>query len=370
MNYTESMAQTRSIKPKRPQTKPRGLHTFHEALLAWYNTHGRHNLPWRQTDDPYPIWISEVMLQQTQVATVRERFYAPFLKQFPTIEVLAAAPESAVMKAWEGLGYYSRARNLHKAAKALAAQAKTLRKNKAALPATASELLALSGIGRNTAHAILAFAYHQPVAILEANVKRVVARIFACTHPTDEQLWAHAESLLNPTHPFDHNQAMMDLGSMVCTPKTPHCTACPAATLCAGKHAPLNYPAPKAKKSVPTRHVAITVREDKNGKLYLEQRGAKLLGGLWGFPQSAHDVPPTTHHSLGKVTHIYSHFKLVAHVEHCITAPQKSERGWFNPAEIATLALSKLDHKILALVEKRHSAEKKPSKARAARTKR
>lgn len=376
-----------------PQIKPASLRIFHQALARWYKTHGRHDLPWRNTDDPYAIWVSEIMLQQTQVATVRDRFYAPFLKKFPTVQALATAPESAVMKAWEGLGYYSRARNLHKAAKQLVEASLqgprthgggsgnpssgrtanvdcfTIARNDEhpSLTSHYTQLIALPGIGRNTAHAILAFAYHQPVAILEANVKRVVARAFALTHPTDEQLWEGAFRLLGSArhvaaknsviNPFDYNQAMMDLGALICTPKAPKCEACPVSSLCLGKSSPEKFPTPKAKKTVPTRHVTIDVREDKNGRLYLEQRGDKLLGGLWGFPQTIHSSP-RQREIIGSVTHIYSHFKLVGEVvHHKITATPNSE-SWFTRAEISALALSKLDHKVLALVEKGHTEEK------------
>lgn len=347
------MAAKPSTKPTLPQMKPADLRTFHAALARWYKTHGRHDLPWRNTDDAYAIWISEVMLQQTQVATVRARFYEPFLKRFPTIEALANAPTDAVMKAWEGLGYYSRARNLHKAAQQLAAEAKESKKNRTAMPQQLDGLLALPGIGRNTAHAVLAFGYHQPVAILEANVKRVVARIFALESPTDEHLWQGADMLLNTAHPFDYNQAMMDLGSMLCTPKNPDCPHCPANSICIGKTAPEKYPTKKAKKVVPTREVLILVNQDAKGRLQLEQRNEKLLGGLWGFPQ----LPLTPAKTIGTVTHAYSHFKLIGYVQVRITSQLTGK--WFRPSEIKELALSKLDHKVLALVEKHHTAQKK-----------
>jgi A/G-specific adenine glycosylase len=244
------MATRTTISAALPQMKPRQLRTFHAALARWYQTHGRHDLPWRTTDDPYHIWLSEVMLQQTQVATVRDRFYAPFLAKFPSVAALAAAPEAAVMKAWEGLGYYSRARNLHKAAKQVSGARcqvpALLTKTWNARPET---LLSLPGIGRNTASAILAFAYHQPVAILEANVKRIIARVFALTQPNDAELWAGAEALLNRDEPFNYNQAMMDIGALICTPKNPNCNACPASSICKGKIAPEKYPTPKTKKA-------------------------------------------------------------------------------------------------------------------------
>jgi A/G-specific adenine glycosylase len=345
------MAQRTTSKAAGGQTKPADIRKFHAALHTWYEANGRHTLPWRTTDDAYRIWLSEVMLQQTQVATVLARFYQPFLNKFPTIRHLADAPRESVMKAWEGLGYYRRAGNLHEAAK----QARN------GLPKDFDALLALPGIGRNTAHAVLAFAYHQPVAILEANVKRVVARIFARTTPSDTELWAGAELLLNRAEPFHYNQAMMDLGSLICTPKNPDCPHCPANIICAGKAAPGNYPAPKQKKSVPTREVVIHVRADAAGRLFLEAREAALLGGLYGFPQTPRAETPEK--SIGIVTHVYSHFKLIGHVVMARSDKRMNSKDWHSRAEIIALPLSKLDHKVLALVDNCHSAQKKPAKA-------
>lgn len=354
------MARTTTTPATALQIKPAALRTFHAQLAVWYKTHGRHDLPWRQTDDPYHIWLSEVMLQQTQVGTVRARFYGPFLEKFPTIAALAAADEAEVMKAWEGLGYYSRARNLHKAAKQVSGA-------RFQVPALLTDtwhpepetLLSLPGIGRNTASAIAAFAYHQPVAILEANVKRVVARIFALKIASDAELWAGADALLNHAQPFDYNQAMMDLGSLICTPKKPNCATCPARTLCSGKSAPETFPTPKEKKQVPTRHVTIHVREDSSGRLFLEKRDEALLGGLYGFPQSTHGAK----NPIGTVTHVYSHFKLIGAVVHERISAKTNSGDWYKQAQIAALPLSKLDHKVLALVENSHSPQYKKTKA-------
>ena len=397
------MAQRTTSKAAPLQIKPAALRTFHARLARWYEAHGRHELPWRQTADPYHIWLSEVMLQQTQVATVRDRFYFPFLAKFPTVEALAAAEREAVMKAWEGLGYYSRARNLHEAAKKIV-HSEWWIVNSGAKPskpftihdALYTHLLSLPGIGKNTAHAILAFAFHQPVAILEANVKRVVARIYALETPSDAELWAGAKALLNHATPFDYNQAMMDIGSMVCTPKNPNCSACPANSICKGKSSPHSYPTPKAKKQVPTREVTIHVREDGNGRLFLEARDAKLLGGLYGFPQTTviarseatwqprHKgirAPKTRQagsprfarddaHILGTVTHIYSHFKLIGTVVYEKSSAKTNSADWYSREEIRALPLSTLDHKVLALVENCHSSLKKKIKAQAKHGKR
>lgn len=367
------MAKGISTTARGSQLKPTELRAFHAALTQWYKTHGRHDLPWRNTDDPYHIWLSEVMLQQTQVATVRERFYGPFLQKFPSVAALAAAPTEAVMKAWEGLGYYSRARNLHKAAQKIDSEG-GLAPYAALTPAASGSpeathrlverWMTLPGIGRNTASAIAAFAFHQPVAILEANVKRIVARVFALERPRDDALWPAAEILLNTKAPFDYNQAMMDVGALVCTPKNPRCGVCPASAICKGKTSPERYPAPKTKKRPPTREAVIYVREDVHGRLFLEARDAKLLGGLYGFPQTTiHHSPPTTH-CLGTVTHTYSHFKLVGRVVHEKLKANSNSKDWHSRAEIATLPLSTLDHKVLALVDNCNSRKKKkPKKA-------
>lgn len=356
-------------------------------MAAWYRAQGRHHLPWRQTDDPYRIWLSEVMLQQTQVATVLARFYHPFLEKFPTVQALAEAPREQVMKAWEGLGYYRRAGFLHEGAKkimregglaphALLPPAASGSRSFGATQGILDFWSAIPGIGKNTAHAIVAFAYRQPVAILEANVKRVVARVLAWENPSDKQLWAGAEALLNPAEPFDHNQAMMDLGSMVCTPKKPDCPACPARSLCKGQDAPERYPAPKAKKAAPTRAMYLLVLEDAAGRLHLEARQAALLGGLYGFPQ----VPATTDlrypmremhaehwEEIGAVTHIYSHFRLEGRVVYARLHKRMNSPGWFTREEIFALPLSGVDHKVLAVVEglmtQRNSTAKPATKA-------
>jgi A/G-specific adenine glycosylase len=349
-------ASTTLAKP--PQIKPSDLHRFHAALSGWYQAHGRHHLPWRQTSDPYHIWVSEVMLQQTQVATVLERFYFPFLKTFPTIQSLAIAPREKVLKAWEGLGYYRRAGFLHEAAK----------RAHNGLPDDVEALIDLPGIGRNTAHAVLSFAHHQPLPILEANVKRIVARIFALTVPTEQQLWDGSYALFDATQPFNYNQSLMDLGSMICTPKAPLCEQCPAAIICKGKAAPELYPTPKVKKKTPTREQYMLVLQDAAGKLHLEARSDALLGGLYGFPQ----VPRTTDlrypmremqvenwGEIGSIAHVYSHFKLDGRVIHGQLARKMTGKDWYSREEIQALPLSKADHKVLALMDKHHTPPKK-----------
>ena len=304
-----------------------------EAIYTWYQTHGRHDLPWRQTDDAYHIYLSEIMLQQTQVKTVLERFYFPFLKRFPTLQSVAEAPLDDVLKMWEGLGYYSRAKNLHHTAMTC----------KGVLPTSPEELGGLKGIGKSTAHAICAFAYHQALPILDANVKRVLCRYHALSVKEEKVLWEKAWKLLHVKHPYEHNQAMMDIGALVCTPKNPRCDACPLEFTCKGKHVPEAYPKPLTKAKVVIRKRFALVME-KEGKLGLIQRKERLLHGLWGFVQV--DERPEGH-LLGKVGHAYSHFKLELEVVSC--ALHVRVDGWFTRKEMEALALSSVDQKIKEL---------------------
>lgn len=306
----------------------------HKSLLDWYDKKGRHDLPWRTTGNPYHIYLSEIMLQQTQVKTVLERFYFPFLEAFPTMEDLACASLDDVLKKWEGLGYYTRARNLHTAAQ----------RCDGVLPKTAHELLALPGIGRSTAHAIAAFAYREPLPILDANVKRILHRYFAITERNEKQLWKAAYNLFDPAHPYDYNQAMMDLGAMICLPKKPLCEFCPLEKSCQGKSAPLAYPAPKSSSAKPIRfrNIIVTHKEDKYA---LIQRQTRFLHGLWGFYESEDAVMPQLK-ALGEITQHYSHFTLQAsiYLSNEDFLPEGFE--WFTLEDMDTLSLSRADHKI------------------------
>jgi A/G-specific adenine glycosylase len=324
----------------------RKIQNFHKRLHAWYATYGRTNLPWRITKDPYAIYISEVMLQQTQVKTVLERYYFPFLKKFPTLKSLAAASSQSVMKAWEGLGYYTRAANLHKAAK-LASPA---------LPDSFDALLALPGIGRNTAHAILAFGFRKPYAVMEANVKRVLCRVFALQKPAPDILWEMAEMMLDKKNPFDYNQAMMDIGALVCTKTLPHCNICPLATICEGKSSPQRYPNREKKKKVPIRKKKIIILQNSKGELYLEKRTGKFLNGLYGFLEIEntetaltfldHSISITKQYKIGHIQHQYSHFTLEADVYKIPTTPDGT--GFYSLKKIENLPLSKADQKAVA----------------------
>jgi len=332
----------------------RNLPEFHARLLAWYQAHGRHDLPWRNTDDAYAIWVSEVMLQQTQVKTVLERFYFPFLKAFPNIRALAKADLQEVLQLWQGLGYYSRARNLHRTAQEMAAQKLNT------LPAEPAALMKLPGIGRNTAHAIASFGFHQSVPVLEANVKRVVARIFALPQPNEKELWQKAESLLLTENPFDYNQAMMDVGALRCTPKNPNCGECPASLICKGKEAPESYPQKAAKKTVPTRHKNIVLLEDGKGRYAIRPRETRFLHGLWEFPETEGNHTKFQFNNqpysldkkylIGEISHAYSHFMLQAEIYALKAKSGSKDWHWKTAKEIAALPLSRTEKKILALI--------------------
>jgi len=305
-----------------------------EAIFEWYQKHGRHDLPWRQTKDAYHIYLSEIMLQQTQVKTVLERFYFPFLERFPTLQSVAQSPLDDVLKMWEGLGYYTRAKNLHHTAITC----------KGVLPKSPEELGGLKGIGKSTAHAICAFAYHQALPILDANVKRVLCRYFALSVKNENVLWEGAWKLLHVSHPYEHNQAMMDIGALICTPKHPRCDACPLSFTCKGKHAPHDYPKRLQKAKVPTKKRFALLLEEK-GNYGLIQRKEKLLHGLWGFVQV--DEKPEGI-SLGMVTHAYSHFKL--ELEVIRSALHVKVDGYFSLEQMEALALSTVDKKIVRLM--------------------
>lgn len=278
------------------------------------------------------------MLQQTQVKTVLERFYFPFLEAFPTLHDVASSDLDDVLKKWEGLGYYTRAKNLHAAAQQC----------NGILPANANDLIKLPGIGRSTAHAIAAFAYREPLPIMDANVKRILHRYFAITVRDEKQLWKAAYALFDPHHPYEYNQAMMDVGAAVCLPKRPLCELCPFEKSCQGKSASLAYPAPKASsvKPIRTRNIIVFQKEDKYALL---QRKTRFLHGLWGFYESEEAVISPLK-SLGEIAQHYSHFTLQANVylSKESTLPEGFE--WFSLEEIAQLSLSRADHKVIAKI--------------------
>lgn len=260
---------------------------FAAKLIAWQKRHGRHDLPWQGTRDPYPIWVSEIMLQQTQVATVIQ-YYRRFLARFPGVESLAQAPLDDVLTLWSGLGYYSRARNLHRAAQIV----REVHGGK--FPSRFDDVVALPGIGRSTAAAICVFAFGERRAILDGNVKRVLTRYFGVRgYPGDKRvedvLWRKAESLLPKKRAAAYVQGLMDLGAGVCTRRQPRCASCPLAADCVarGKGLTARLPAPRPKKVLPHRQTVMLVLQHA-GEVLLERRPAVgVWGGLWCFPEAA-----------------------------------------------------------------------------------
>jgi A/G-specific adenine glycosylase len=260
----------------------RDLPGFQRDLLAWFER-ARRDLPWRETRDPYRILLSEVLLQQTQVSRGLE-YYTRFLESFPTVQDLANAPVEAVLKAWEGAGYYARARNLHRAALEIARDG---------FPTTLTGWLELPGVGRYTAGAVTSIAFDWQVPVVDGNVRRVLARILLEPNPTDEWLWQEADRLLEASRPGDWNQAVMELGATVCTPKSPSCSSCPVSSHCAALEAGRvsGTPAPKARVVVKEIR-AVALAAGTGGRYILEQRPKKgLLGGLHGFPVEGSDPP-------------------------------------------------------------------------------
>ncbi len=242
------------------------------ALLAWYDAH-RRELPWRRDADPYRVWLSEIMLQQTRVAAVIDH-YGRFLQKFPSVQILAAAREASVLAVWSGLGYYHRARRMHQAAKLI------LRERKGSLPTTAEEWRKLPGIGRYTAAAIASIAFGEAVAVVDGNVERVLDRMFGAAEGR-EATWQRAESLLDPERPGDFNQAMMELGATVCTPRAPQCPMCPLHKWCTSRGVKDARPQRVRKR----RQLAYGLAR-KNDSILLVQRpaDASLMAGMWELP--------------------------------------------------------------------------------------
>jgi A/G-specific adenine glycosylase len=324
---------------------------FAQRLIAWQQRHGRHDLPWQQHRDPYRVWLSEIMLQQTQVATVIP-YYARFLVRFPDVASLAGAPLEEVLTLWSGLGYYSRARNLHAAAQALAAQGGRFPRSRAALEE-------LPGIGRSTAAAIAALAFGAREAILDGNVKRVLARHFAVSGypgdgPVERRLWQLAESLVPRRDSATYTQALMDLGATVCRLRAPDCERCPLARTCVSRRQGnvAGFPAPRPRTSLPVKRTAMLLVIHR-GEVLLERRPPTgIWGGLWCLPQIAPDADPGRHcaerfgarlakvEKLPPVTHGFTHFTLrirpmlceVGKLEPCAGEPGWT---WLAPADAA-----------------------------------
>lgn len=341
--------------------------SFAQHLLTWYAAHHR-ILPWRGLNDPYAIWISEIMLQQTQVETVKP-YFARWLKRFPTVQALAQAPLQDVLTLWEGLGYYSRARNLHRAAH------KVVREFNGQLPNSVEQLLTLPGIGRYTAGAIASIAFGVDAAVLDGNVKRVLARAFNYSGEVkspagEKELWALAESLLPHGQAGDYNQALMDLGATLCTPRNPTCLLCPVNSHCEALKLGVvaERPVVRARAAVPHHSLAVAVIR-KQGRVLVVQRAAdELLGGLWMFPTVRVEKKETPVTSLRRhlraqfnlavqiqtgtqtISHAYTHFKITATVYNCqwkSGQPKLNKRvKWATLSSLTSYPMGKVDRRI------------------------
>lgn len=342
---------------------------FSRILLIWYSINAR-SLPWRGQSDAYAVWVSEIMLQQTRVETVIP-YFLHWMDTFPTVQALANSDEHQVLNSWEGLGYYSRARGMLKAARLIC------EKHTGKLPSTAVELMTLPGIGRYTAAAISSIAFGADEAVLDGNVKRVLARVFHFKQPVntpdgEKQLWQLADQLLPHGKAGDYNQAVMDLGATVCTPKSPRCESCPVKLQCEANKLGLQTKLPVMLEKPPVPHLTVCAAIiHKNDQVLIARRPSKgLLGGMWEFPggkleqgesfeqalareireELAADI--TVHSHLGVYHHAYTHFKVTLNAYHASLAGaeplavEASEIRWVNINELVNFPMGKIDRRI------------------------
>jgi A/G-specific adenine glycosylase len=335
-------------------------HRFQRKVLDWFERHGRKDLPWQQDLTPYRVWVSEIMLQQTQVGTVIP-YFERFMAELPTVTALAAAPEDRVLHLWTGLGYYARARNLHKTARLVVAR------HGGEFPPEIEALCELPGIGRSTAGAIRSIAFGRPAAILDGNVKRVLARYRAVAGWPGQtavlrQLWELAETLSPTRRVGDYAQAMMDLGATLCTRANPACDICPlrADCLAFARGNPQDYPGRKPRRRLPVRAtVFLMVTSDDGGEVWLERRPPSgIWGGLWCFPEVASleevetwcldrfGLAPTTRQAWDPFRHTFSHYHLdIQPLQlHLPAVPGEvmagDQRLWYNVREPAPIGLA------------------------------
>ena len=344
--------------------------TFAANLRRWFDRHGRHDLPWQHPRTPYRVWLSEIMLQQTQVASVVP-YFLRFVKKFPSLRKLARAPLDDVLALWSGLGYYSRARNLHRAAQICMEQ------HHGALPREFDALSALPGIGRSTAGAILAQAHGLRFPILDGNVKRVLARYHGVrgwpgTASVSEQLWKFAEAHTPRARIADYTQAIMDLGATVCTRARPHCNSCPLARDCVAQRDGLTsaLPARKPARALPQRQTLMLLLRDRHGRILLERRPPTgVWAQLWSLPEaedlaSAQARAAREHRradavalrALAPFVHTFSHYRLdvtplAGEVDRPTRIADSIDRRWLSRREAAELGLPAPVRKLLARME-------------------
>ncbi len=350
---------------------PEAMSTIARDLLAWF-AEARRDLPWRHTRDPYRIWVAEIMLAQTQVARVLD-YYERFLARFPDVAALAAAPLGDLLKAWEGLGYYARARNLKRAAEEIVAR------HGGRVPCDLAVLRALPGVGEYTAAAIASIAFGQGEVALDGNLRRVLSRLFHRPTPSRVELRTLAQGLLPRNRAGDVNQALMDLGATVCTPRRPRCPACPLRAHCQA-HAQgdaAQLPAPRRRRPLPHFDVTAAVIEHE-GRLLIAQRPAEgLLGGLWEFPGGKCEPGETLAECLRReireelaleievgdpvavVEHGFTHFAITLHAFRCrLLAGEPQALGvaawrWVRPEELGRFAFSAADRQVIAALGQR-----------------
>lgn len=343
-------------------------------------------MEWRETDDPYRIWVSEIMLQQTRVETV-SAYYRRFLALFPTVEALARASPDEVMKGWEGLGYYARARNLHRAARIVA------RELGGKIPRTVENLSSLPGIGRSTAGAIAAIAFRRDEPILDANAKRVIARLLALAvdlsgPAASRLLWETSAGLVAPGTGRDTALALMDLGATVCLPRAPRCGVCPLSALCEGFRTGIaeRIPAKRKREGVPRRTAAAAVILDGRGRVFIDRRPPEgLLGGMWEFPGG--EIPAGASprrwlyrrirtrwgmtlgppEELPPVRHAYSHFEVTLipyrAARRTGSPPKDREWGWVSPDELGRYPFPGVYRKLIARAFPNAGGATKPATA-------
>jgi A/G-specific adenine glycosylase len=306
---------------------------FRQRLLRWYDRHKR-ALPWRKDRDPYRVWLSEIMLQQTRVAAVLEH-YRKFIEKFPTVQSLARARESSVLAAWSGLGYYRRARMLHRAAREIVA------KHAGQFPVTAAKLCELPGIGRYTAAAVASICYGERVAVVDGNVERVLGRAQGRNLPRDE-VWQLAERFLSPGRPGDFNQAMMELGATLCLPQQPKCLVCPVSDLCSTRG---ELPGSRSKRRQAKKEINYLFAR-RNGSLLLKRRppDSSLMPEMWELPElsttnQAPDAWLTTRHSITTTNYVVRVMKSAA--------PPENQGFWIRLNRVVELPLTGLTRKIL-----------------------
>ena len=342
-----------------------------QKLLLWYSKNKR-LLPFRKTNDPYKIWLSEVMLQQTKVKTAIP-YYMRWLKHYPTLQSAADERIDNLLKQWEGLGYYHRCRNFHKALKIVVTN------YKGKIPSSFDHFIDLPGVGDYTAGAVLSIAFNKPIPAIDGNVKRVMSRILGIKNLTiynKRRIIKTINKLIPKDNPGDFNQALMELGALICTPQKPNCTKCPITRYCNAYKLtnPEVYPFPKKTREIP-HYIIVTGVIWRDTKFYIQKRDENsMLGGLWEFPggkvknnesleralkreiEEECGIIPIIKNKIGSVDHSYSHFSISLHCFHCIEGKEKIQlsknMSWITSREISLYPFPKANHKLFTLINK------------------